>query len=296
MTMVAVRLGNFLYWLFIAILFVATFLSQSLCRRYGKDFAGKFILTILWTNFAFHFLKQLNPFYLADFPYSLKRSTPENLCALLILLAPFIFMWGGKHFKDYFFIVGTLSGLAVFFFPTEALNRPLDNAESLLEVSRFYLCHAPLVICPILMVGEGFHQLDYHRLLVVPLIFLGFETVIFINEILLKLSGLVNMDWVDLFSRNFRNGALVFGPPSSLDRFLGWLYVLIPPFLKYQSPSGILAFVPVLWLIVPLYLFGLPLGMAVLIPAEKRHMGIDLLTIRQKIKMRSLTRAYLKTK
>jgi len=294
--MVAVRLGNFLYWLMIAILFVATFLSQSLCRRYGKDFASKFILTILWTNFAFHFLKQLNPYYMADFPYSLKRSTPENLCALLIILSPFIFMWGGKHFKDYFFVVGTLSGLAVFFFPSEALNRPLDNVESLLEVTRFYLCHAPLVICPILMVGEGFHHLDYHRILYLPLIFIAFESVIFINEIFLKLSGLVDMDWADVFSRNVRNGALVFGPPSALDRYLGWLYVLIPPFLTYRAPSGIMAFVPVLWLVVPLYLFGLPLGMIALAPSEGRHMTIDWLAFRQQVRMRSLTRAYLKSK
>lgn len=295
--MMEVRYGNFLYFFFLALLFAMTYFSEILCRRMGKEFAYKFILTILWTNFALHYVKQLNPSYLADFPYALKRSTPENLCALLITLAPFIFMWGGNWTKDYMFFMGIISGLATYLNPSGALNVPLDNANTILEVLRFYLCHAPLVICSLLMVTQGFHKPNYHRIWALPITFLGFETIIFLNELALKFSGLVPMDWVDLWSRNYRNGAMVFGPFPGMDKALSWLYpILVPSFLRYTSEVGVTNFIPVLWLILPVYLVAVPLIFLFYIPFEHHHMGCDFLMFKQKRRLARLSRAYLKAK
>ena len=295
--MVEVRIGNFWYWLFLALLAAMTYLSYVLSRRMGPGFTRKFILTILWTNFALHFLKQLNPSYLADFPYSLKRSTPENLCALLIMVSPFIFLLGPNWAKDYMFFIGIVSGIGVYLNPTGALNMPLDNANNLLEALRFYLCHAPLVICSVLMVTSGFHHLDYHRIWTIAVTFIGFQTVLFLNEFFLKISGLIQMDWAAFFSRSVRNGGLTFGPYPSMDGSLGALYpVLIPPFLMFTGEDGALTFVPVLWMIGPVVLIGLPLCFLCYIPFEHRHMYLDYLTFKEKQKHRRLARAYAKTK
>lgn len=274
-----------------------TYFSYILSRRMGPAFTRKFILTILWTNFALHFLKQLNPSYLADFPYSLKRSTPENLCALLIMVSPFIFMWGPAWSKDYMFFIGIISGIGVYLNPTGALNIPLEDANNLLEALRFYLCHAPLVVCSVLMVSSGFHQLNYHRIWAIAATFMAFQTLLFLNELFLKLSGFIDMDWVSFFSRNVRNGGLTFGPYPMMDSFLGGLYkVLIPPFFMFTGENGALTFVPVLWMLGPIIVIGIPLMFLCYLPFEHRHMYLDYLTFKEKRKHQRLARAYAKTK
>lgn len=287
MTLVSVAIGNFLYFFFIILLILAIWVLLLFGRKFGKSFSSKMIITLCWVNFALHYVKQIFPGYIDDFPYSLAESTFVNLCAVLIIVAPFIFLYGGDYAKDYFVVVGAISGIAVFLYPSTALHTPLDTIEGLMEVLRFYLCHAILVITAVLTLLLGFHKLDYHRLWALPLFFMGFEAIIVANEAVLKLTGLVDMSWGEFWSRNYRNPSLAFGPGVSYDStFLGNLYWVVPSFLRYTDSEGMGQFVPVLWMAVPLYLFGVPLGFLLELPFEYRHVKLDGVTCAQKWRMR----------
>jgi hypothetical protein len=280
--MASVEYGNFLYFAMIAVLFLCVIGFSSLVEKQGKEFAWVFILTLAWVNFALHFLKQLNPDYYADFPYVLKRSTAENICAVTIMIMPFVILWGSPAMKDYIFYIGIASGVIVYLFPTGALGLDLTKSENLLEAIRFYLCHMPLVVCPCLLVREGFHKLDYRRIITAPFYFLGVLAVVALNEVALKLSGLVTETWLELLSRNFRNAGFAFGPIGSYDKYFSWAYWMTPHFIV----NGYIYFVPVIWPIVPLLIIGPIFCGLMALPYEKRHMRLDLLALKRSHELR----------
>ena len=87
--MIAVNYGNWLYFTLIALMAGLMVLLLWLSKKKGPKWTDRFVFFMLWTNFALHFLKQLNPYYMAEFPFSLTRSSPENLCAVLVIAAVF---------------------------------------------------------------------------------------------------------------------------------------------------------------------------------------------------------------
>ncbi len=294
-SLLGVRFFNVLYFVPIVLLIITVIFLRHLCVRRGKGFTHKLILALLWLNFSFHFLKQLNPFYLADVPFSLTKSSPENLCAILVMASPFIYIWGNVYLKDYMYYVGIVSAVVVFLYPTTALKLDLGSVENVLEVARFYSCHTPLFICGFLMVNRGLHTLNYHRLWALPITFCLFEAVIFLNALALKGIGVWKFEsWEAFFARDnnpLANQSATMGPPSSVDPFLGWLYYLLIPGLMTYWVNGQIHFVPVVYLLFPMYLATAILGPLLSLPYEKRHMQMDLTALKQKIAMRRNARA-----
>ena len=290
----SVEKGNFLYFFFIAFLFAGTFLCRSLCRHFGKKFAHEFVLVLLWMNFAFHFLKQLNPFYLADFPFSIGRSSLENFCALLICAAPFIYLSKNRYLKDYLYYVGLLSGIVVYLIPTGALGRDLSSMDNLLETIRFYGCHFPLVAVPVVMVDAGLHELDYHRLPALPFLFVAANAIVLLNGVLMsfvfRFPGWPHTLEEFIDRAGFVNQSATFGPPPSLDPILGWLYPYLIPGLMTFVVDGTRYFTPCVYLFFPVALVTLVFGPVLCFPFEKRHMKLDLEGLRQKAMLRRRNR------
>ncbi|MBP5091837.1 MAG: hypothetical protein J6328_04705 [Bacilli bacterium] len=285
--MAAVKLGNFLYWLFIAFFLLFGFAAFYLSKRFGKRFAHRFILVMVWTNFAFHFLKQLNPAYMRAWPEAWMRSTPENLCAFLVMAAPFIYLWGNKYFKDYLVFFGFWSGVAAIMIPTGPMEVGLNiqTSEGLLEVLRYYFCHIPLSVTAVLMVAFDLHKLDYRRLWAMPLMIMSVFLIIFLDLLLFVSLGLQKADpfWM-MFDRNFYNPSMAMGPTRPMDPIVGWTYpVLAFPF-RFHLPNGELAFIPALWPVFYLYLIGVPFALLCYLPFEHRHMKEDLIALRLRAK------------
>lgn len=272
------------------LLLIATSVLVVLWMRHkSEDFAHKFILVLLFANFALHFLKIFLPSYFGDLPYSLKKISPDNICAVSVIFFPFFYLWGNKYFKDYMFYLGIISGFAVYLYPASYDGYIIDGLDEVVEIARFYLCHMPLVIAPLVMISTGLHRLDHRRVFVTPLIFLGILTLVGVNEVLLKLSGIVDCTWQEVFSNNYRNGALVFGPMSVLDSSLGWLYWLIPSFFRYTWPgTSAVYYVPVLWMAIPTFVV-MSLGFyAISLPWTHREAYVDYVAFIQRLTMKRM--------
>lgn len=284
-----VELFNFPYFLFIALDIVAFIVSVSFSRRLGKDWTYRFISVLAWSNFALHFLKQLNPFYVASWPEGLGRSTAENLCAFLIMASPFIIKWGNKYMKDYLYYIGMISSILVFLAPTGAIGLELGDLENFLEVLRFYICHVPLLIIGFLEVDSGFHELNYHRLIAVPIMFLFVEGILVANACFLN-SVLYKMDWNLFLDRGnpLLNSSLPFGPTPGMDKMLGFIYPYLIPYLQTYYVDGVIKFTPVLYLFIPLCLGTALLGPLLALPFEKRRMKLDIEAIKMKHKMKQM--------
>ena len=298
-----IQIGNFYYFLFLALLVGISVFSVMLCNRLGKVFAKRYITIILWVNFALHFLKQLLPIYFSKWPSGLTDSLFPNLCATLIVLSPFIFLFGGKYLKDYMFYIGVLSGVLVYLVPTGAMREDVTGLDYAFETARFYLCHWPLVVAGLLMVQQGFHKLDWKRLWSIPLVFAGILTIISVSQILfgpiMKLDGYPH-DWVGadgVFNRinlhaAMSNQSMQFGPQAGVDGLFGWAYPYLIPGLMTYRIDGEIYFTPIIWIIPFLYLGTVIIGPLMALPFEHRQMRMDVLAFRQKRKMRALHRRH----
>lgn len=283
---ITIQLGNFLYFLTLIALILIIYFSIKLCHKRGKHFANKYILAILIFNFCLHFVKQLFPTYSKDWPNSLWKSSFENLCAALIILAPFIYISKNKYLKDYMFYIGVISGLGVYLFPAAVFGIDLRNLDSFVDVTRFYICHIPLALCGILMVEEGFHKLDYKRLWVLPFSYIGFQMIIFLNDLILFVCqagafydyyGPISekQSWLDFFYRDgIANESANFGFRESFDSMFSWLYI---PYLMTFKLEGRIYFIPVLYQFIPVCILAWPIGLIMSYPWQKEQYKIDYL-------------------
>lgn len=274
--LLSVQLFNFPYFLFIAIAFSCFVISAGFSRKLGKAWTNKFLTVLVWANFALHFLKQLNPFYIASWPNGLGRSTAENLCAFLIMVSPFVYKWGNKYMKDYLYYIGSISSILVMLIPTGAIGLDLSQAENLLETFRFYICHIPLLIVGYLMVDCGFHELNYHRLIALPFMFLLVEGILVLNAIILN-ATLYRLPWDYFLSRQceYSNSSLPFGPTPGMDKILSPIYPYLIPYLMTYKVGEEIRFVPILYLTIPMILATALLGPLFALPFDKRRFKLD---------------------
>ena len=301
-----VSVGNFWYFFFIVTSFALTWLSLALCHHYGKKFARIFILVLLWGNFALHFLKQFLPYWYNSWPYTLADSLGPNLCAILIVTAPFIFLFGNDYFKDYFFYIGLISGVAVHFYPTGTMDHAsypggfFSNPNYYIAVIRFYFCHLVLIITSLLSVEQGFHKLNYKRLWAVPLIYALYLAGVSFNAILLGPilhHPYFPQDWIgadgvlnfNAKHASIANQSMNFGPQPFLDGIIRPLYRYFLPLGVFQI-DGDYYFVPVLWQIPFIYLGALIAGPLMCLPFDYAHMKRDFLGFKQRRKLRKLSR------
>ncbi|MBQ7250885.1 MAG: hypothetical protein IJS37_06050 [Bacilli bacterium] len=269
-------------------------LSVFLCKKKGPRFAHRFILALVWANFALHFVKQFTLYYFERWPYSLSASGVPNLCAFFVLFGPLMYLSKNKYLRDYFFYIGVLSGILVFFWPTTAVEATyLDGLTYVLECIRFYLCHLLILIAPLCMVASGLHKLEFRRLWAIPLCF-GFALFIIalhcvICGPLLRLPGYIG-EWFGpngIFGRQGSNESMQFGPQAKFDKtILGSLYPFWFPYLLSYNIDGVTYFVPVLWMIPALYLGTYIIGPIMLFLADPKGTRIGWLTYKQKRKMR----------
>ena len=289
-----VRVGNFWYFFFMAMLAALWFILDRMCKAKGKAWTDRFVLVLVWLNFALHILKQFFPAYRREWPDGLADSLFPNLCAALILLSPFIVMWGGKIWKDYVYYLGVISGLLVFILPTGAMRYNdfpggIHNPDYVIETLRFYACHTILVLAGYLMVARGSHQLDYHRIKWIPLTFLSFFALVGLHAILwgpvFKLAKFPH-EWLGengvLYNlnngNNISNQSMVFGPQPAIDPVVRTIarYIFIPGLQVYYV-DGVMHFTPILWMAPILLILIAILGPIMTYPFDKLDMRRDFL-------------------
>lgn len=293
--LVAVQVGNWLYFLPIVLLYGTLAGLLFLCGKKGKKWTMGFVEVLYWINLAGHILKQFVPSYMAAWPNGIARSTAENFCALYVMVAPFAFRFFGNYGRDYLVYIGIYSAVLVYFFPTGALDAgELDNPAAFFEAGRFYFCHAPLLFGGVLMVARGTHKLDYRRVPWVALMLLGAMGITYLNNVFLNLV-LYHYDWIAVLSRNSPefNSSFQVGPGTWVDPYLDWLYPYLIPGLQVFHINGELYFTPILYIVPIAYPLVLLLGYAMAIPLDFRHVKQDIYARRSRRRLAKLEKEIL---
>lgn len=213
-----------------------------------------YVLTLSFVNFALHFLKLLLPEY-QYFPMSLRKCTFENICAVSVLIYPFVMMSKSDTAKDYVVFLGMIGGAAAIFVPTGAWGHPPFRLESI----RFYLSHILLFMQAFYTLMLGLHRPSYKRFWRVPISFFLILGVITLNEFVLRATGFTEetLDQMVGDPTASRNGIFIFGLPENMESKLGFLTAVVPDFMKhgFGYRSGDFLW-PWVWLFWPIITYG----------------------------------------
>ncbi len=250
-----IQLLNGYYFLYIGI---AIFLLVGLyvVLRHRTD-AYLILQIIAFLNLGIHFCKLLIEPYRSGLPDTLRKVTPENICAVSTLLLPFVLMLKDGKIKNYFFFISFIGGCAAMFYPMEALGKEAFALDTI----RFYICHMILFFIPVLATLLGYFQFsyDWKAILSVPILFLVVECIILANEYVLRWIGFVNPDWSIFYNRMDRNSSFIFGPLPALDDIYQVIMdVMVPRCFKTDyfgiTKDGVFYF-PVFWMTLPVFVY-----------------------------------------
>ncbi|MCR5348108.1 MAG: hypothetical protein K6E59_00640 [Bacilli bacterium] len=294
-----VQYGNFFYFLPLVLTVLFTVIGSILCVKLGQKFTKILVSVTLWISFAIHFLMVFTPYYWQGVPDSAVVIALPNVCAVYVVIAPFVFHFGNAYWKDYLYYGGVLAGLlAMVVFPT-----PIVSAEStktfadttyLIETIRYYLVHALIVFAPVWMLVGKVHTLNYRRLWAVPLMFTALLTVTVLNGMFFGM--VVKHPWFPhefigpdgLFNRygphnGTANQSMAYGPGPDKDAALSWLYPYTIPYLQTYYYGDQLLFVPVIWVMPYLYLGVALMGIPLALPFDYRRIGGDFASFGRKV-------------
>ena len=256
-------------------------------RGRSRRVAEGALFAVLLAGFVLHFAKLFFEPYRSWMPYALRTVTPENLCAVSVLLFPWLFLSRGKLARDYLFYMGVVSGLGATLIPVDVIGRPAFEFETL----RFYFSHVTLWVVPLLMVMLKVHALDYRRIPRVPLLVYAVMGVIVVNEVILIGAGFVHAG--HLFSSEVRNSALIFGPLSDVE-FLGRLFLPLTPPVFTRVPvgpnAGAVFYWPIVWLVVPSFVYFSAVSFLLALPFQYGKVLGDLSALRLRLRRLILRR------
>lgn len=246
-----------IYLSVIGLAILVTYLIIKLLNNKSDKFIFRFIFIVLLTGLVTHFIKPFfKPYTEMDFP--LAKLTFENICAVSILLFPIVYFTKNKVLKDYMVIFGVISGIVSFLLPIIILDQKVFS----FEVFRFYYVHFVIFLAPFLMARFDVHKISMERAMKVPLVLIGVLTIIFLNEVIITALGWVPV--TELFDPSKRNPSLIFGVaelpeiiPIQLHGLVNALTFVTPNFLMNMNviPNG--GFLPVVWMIPMVFIYGI---------------------------------------
>ena len=256
---------------------VAVFVAlYFILRKKDRHIVYWVLFSLLALNFVLHFVKLAFPPYVGGLPGTIRKVTFENICAVSTLVFPFFMLSKKPVLLDYMFYLGVISGIASMFAPMNIIGLGVFEFETI----RFYICHGSLWICPLLMVILKVHTLNYRRVIKVVLLYFCCLFLILINEVILMVIGWVappaDFDgtlWDYFLSNVERNSGFIFGPPPEFEKIAQFLLVLTPPFFK--PGEYIDCYMPVLWEVVPVLIYGTIGGTAICAIWDHRRMADD---------------------
>ena len=271
---------NLYYFLYIAFAIGLLAAFYLLLHGKSKETSRIVLFCMLLSGFILHFLKLTFDFYQEWMPYAITSITPENICAVSVLVFPWFFLSKNKILKDYMFYMGMMSGLGATFIPIDAIGYEAFDSETM----RFYFCHILLWVVPLLMVMLKLHTLDYRRIIKVPLLVYLVMCTILVNEIILTGAGFVHIS--HLYSNEIRNSSLIFGPLAEIE-FLGKLFTALTPKFFLTAPVGVNAgavyYWPIVWLINPSYIYFCAAAFLLSLPFQFKRIKTDISALKRKI-------------
>ncbi len=277
-----VKLGNFWYIFFILFAVGSTTLLYFLFRN-KSDRAKKWLIaSLLFFNFALHFLRLLFPPYTGNPDMIAENAWFINICAVSVFTFPFLFLSKTQNGKDWMFYIGVISGFLALVYPTEALNK----SAFLFDVWRFYICHMIIIIAPLLMVMLKVHQLNYHNVWKMPFCMMAVMLFIICNQVLQSELGIISMRGDDVLKAGcgYRNTSLIWGPTDGIAVIFTWL---TPNFMKtvpYGAYAGQAKFWPFFYLLPGCFVYFIVIPFLLCLIFDRPRMKEDFSKLKGLIK------------
>ena len=269
---------NFYYFFYIAFALGLLLGLYFFLRNKSKKTSTIVLFAVLLSGFVLHFVKLAFEPYSGWMPVAIITITPENICAVSILVFPWLFLFGKKILKDYMFYMGVISGLGATLIPIDAIGYHAFEFETM----RYYFCHTIIWVIPLLMVLLKLHTLDYKRIIKVPFLAYFVLCIILVNEVILIGAGFVHIS--HLFSNEMRNSALIFGPLADVE-FVGKLFAPLIPEIFKTVPIGVNAgavfYWPIIWLVIPFFIYFCLIAIFLALPFEYKNIKKDIFNLKK---------------
>ncbi len=243
--------GSPFYIFSLVFLLALAFGAWAVLRRLSEKQQHRVIFVLMLMNTLQHLCKPLlYPQYHGMGFSSLE--TAYNMCAVLILASPWVFLWGSRFLKNFVFFVGTVAGIAAISLPYWYIG--MEVAELGWDYFRFYFCHAVLFVASVLPLALRLHKPRWREFWQVGLAFLLALCVILLNDVIFICLGLYpGADAADLYGSLLRiNPCMLMGPPEGLPWVRELVGMFTPDSLMGGNPAGLCA--PILWYAIPVYL------------------------------------------
>ncbi|MCD8372646.1 MAG: YwaF family protein, partial [Clostridia bacterium] len=203
-----VEYGSFFYFLYPLLQVLIVIELYFLLRKRSKKAVYWILFAFFAFNFALHFLKVF--FYPYNDPGKYSESdiiftlSPSNICALNVIIFPFLYLTKRPALKVYMFYVGIISGFAAVWLPSMG---DFDTSNAIaFDTFRFYTCHGILWMTPLLMVLLGVHKLNYRRIWITPVIYIIVLSLVLVNNYSMYCLG---------YSKSVSNNGFAVKPPDS---------------------------------------------------------------------------------
>ncbi len=243
-----INYGSFMYCAYILLAIGICVGLYFLIRNRSEKTKKIVVLIIALLNFIQHVFKVwIYPQYAGN--GELYLITAYNICAFLIMVSPFIILFGNSMLKNFITYVGTVAGMIAMVVPYWFIGKTAFSWEAY----RFYICHALLFISSLLPALVGLHKLERRHCSKIGLLFLGVLVCVLLNNSILILTD----NYPGFSPDKLFEGLSKMNPGWSMHpaESMAWVGNIIalfsPAFLMGVNPWNI--YIPVLWYAIPLY-------------------------------------------
>lgn len=200
-------------------------------------------------------------------------NTAYNVCAILIIASPFVFVSKNDVLKQFITYVGTIGPGLTLCIPYWFIGNTILDWEFL----RFWTCHTLLVATSLLPALWGIVKFKYRDGWKFGFVFLAMQLLILLNDtvFLLVLGGATKETLYEALLA--QNPLMIIAPSEGAQSFKIFFEILSPHFLLETKTHP---YIPILWYAIPMYLYislaGYILGCAI----DRRWMKRDKLLLR----------------
>ena len=268
--------GNFAYFFYPILIVGATVGLYFLLRKRSERTKKAVLLAMMAVNLLQHFLKRfLYPQYWGT-DFDVRLSTAYNLCALLIIIAPFVMRGKNSVWKDFLVLFGTNAGVVTMAVPYWYIGQTIWQWD----VFRYYFCHGLLSSGSLLMALLGLHKLSWRNAWKMPFLFFFSLILVCFNDIVLyAVQGAQGNLWDVLYAYN---PCWLFHPIEQFDWLIPVIDFFTPDLFMGNLATGE-PFTPLLWYFIPMYLLIAVLAFIIEGLADRKRFAADVHAARKRL-------------
>lgn len=272
--------GSFFYILSVLFALLCVLVTWKILRPRSFKVQRITILAITLLNIFQHFFKPvLYPQY-SEMGFS-HLQTAYNVCALMIIISPAVYLWGTCFLRNFLYVIGTFAGIGTIILPIWFIG--MDVSELGWEYGRYYICHLFLLLSSSLPLLLNHHRPGYRNFWHVGLGFLTALVFVLANNVILITSGYyAGVDSRDIFGALWDNNpCMMMGPYEPAPWVADLAVVFSPSVFLGNNPAG--TYVPILWYAIPLYLGISFLSFILFAALDRKNLKADFRRLRKKL-------------